>query len=68
MGDNPDFSSLVGQNANDVKDSLLRDYPDVVKIVEIMTPGMPITEDYCPTRLRLFVDRNGVIHKTPVLG
>lgn len=33
MGDNPDFSNLVGQNANDVKDSLLRDYPDVVKIV-----------------------------------
>lgn len=36
--------------------------------VEIIGPDEFVPEDYCPTRLRLFVDKDGVIIRPPRLA
>lgn len=69
MSANPGKSSwpeLVGVLATLAANQISRDRPDVA--VEVLPPGAPLTPDYNAERVRVFMDNNAVVIKTPVIG
>ncbi|KAF8774973.1 hypothetical protein HU200_005021 [Digitaria exilis] len=43
-----------------------KDGPDVS--VKVLPPGAPLTPEFNPERVRVFIDLNGLVAQVPVIG
>jgi hypothetical protein len=43
-----------------------QDRPDVS--VEVLPPGAPLTPEFNPERVRVFIDLNGLVAQVPIIG
>uniref|UniRef100_J3MTD3 Subtilisin inhibitor 1 n=1 Tax=Oryza brachyantha TaxID=4533 RepID=J3MTD3_ORYBR len=60
------WPELVGVLATLAATQISRDRPDVA--VEVLPPGALLTPDVNDKRVRVFIDNNGLVAKTPVVG
>ncbi|TVU33595.1 hypothetical protein EJB05_25420, partial [Eragrostis curvula] len=60
------WPELLGVLATLAANQIGRDRPDVA--VEVLPPGAPLTPDYNPLRVRVFMDNNAVVIQIPVIG
>ena len=60
------WPELVSVQATLAATAIAHDRPDVA--VEVLPPGAPIIPDYNPKRVRVFIDNNSIVTKTPVIG
>ncbi|RCV05711.1 hypothetical protein SETIT_1G105500v2 [Setaria italica] len=60
------WPELVGVLATLAATAIAHDRPDVS--VEVLPPGSPIIPDFNPSRVRVFIDNNAIVTKTPVIG
>ena len=54
-GKKSSWPELVGKSIEEAKKVILKDRPDV-KTVEVFPVGTPVTGDFLPDRVRIFVD------------
>ncbi|KAI5021185.1 hypothetical protein ZWY2020_055030 [Hordeum vulgare] len=60
------WPELVGVLATLAATQIALDRPDVA--VEVLPPGAPLTPDYNPERVRVFIDNSGIVSQTPTIG
>mmetsp|Transcript_25747 Transcript_25747/g.41577 ORF Transcript_25747/g.41577 Transcript_25747/m.41577 type:complete len:130 (+) Transcript_25747:2612-3001(+) len=60
------WPELVGKTPEDAKACIRRERPDIVDI-DFVQAGACVTEDYCFTRVRIFIDSN-IVSEVPMVG
>ena len=60
------WPELLGVLATPAVTAIAHDRPDVS--VEVLPPGSPVIPDFNPTRVRVFIDSNGIVNQVPVIG
>jgi len=60
------WPEVVGISGEDAKKKIEAEYPDLK--VLIMSENSIFTADYNVKRVRVFVDSNGKVTKTPIIG
>eukprot|EP00275_Glaucocystis_incrassata_P000260 EC118467.1.p2 GENE.EC118467.1~~EC118467.1.p2 ORF type:complete len:100 (+),score=17.51 EC118467.1:134-433(+) len=61
-----EWPHLVGQHVEKVKEAILAEFPGLNII--IVPKDLVVTMDYRETRVRLFVDENNIVMRTPRTG
>jgi hypothetical protein len=62
----PDWEELVGKTGVEVEEFIRKQRPDVK--TAIIPDGTPVTQDFKPSRVRIFVDANNKVIRRPVFG
>jgi len=62
-GPKTSWPEVVGLSVEEAKKVILKDKPDADIVV--LPTGSPVTMDYCPNRVRIFVD---TVAQTPHVG
>lgn len=60
------WPELLGVLATTAATTIARERPDVS--VEVLPPGSPVIPDFNPTRVRVYIDNNGIVNQVPVVG
>ncbi|KAF6987272.1 hypothetical protein CFC21_004929 [Triticum aestivum] len=60
------WPELVGILASLAATQIAHDRPAAA--IEVLPTGVPVTPDYNLERVRVFIDLNGIVAKTPVIG
>jgi len=60
------WQELLGVLATPAATTIAHERPDVS--VEVLPPGSPVIPDFTPTRVRVFIDNNGIVDQVPVIG
>ena len=60
------WQELLGVLATPAATTIAHERPDVS--VEVLPPGSPVIPDFNPTRVRVFIDNNGIVNQVPVIG
>ncbi|XBI15907.1 hypothetical protein VPH35_058248 [Triticum aestivum] len=63
-GKKASWPELVGKSIEEAKKTIMKDRPDV-KNIEVFPVGTPVTGDFRPDRVRIFVD---TVAETPRIG
>jgi len=66
MSDKRSWPELVGVTGEEAKDAILNERPGL--LILIVKDGASVTFDYCESRVRIFVDDNGIVTKAPCTG
>lgn len=60
------WPELVGVPATPVVMKIKQDRPDVA--VEVLPPGAPLTPEFNPLRVRVFIGLDGLVAQVPIIG
>jgi len=60
------WPELLGVLATPAATTIAHERPDVS--VEVLPPGSPVIPYFNPTRVRVFIDNNGIVDQVPVIG
>ena len=60
------WQELLGVLATPAATTIAHERPDVS--VEVLPPGSPVIPDFNPTRVRVFIDNNGIVDQVPFIG
>nr|CAB3503762.1 unnamed protein product [Digitaria exilis] len=60
------WPELLGSPATQAVMKIKKDRPDVS--VKVLPPGAPLTPEFNPERVRVFIDLNGLVAQVPVIG
>nr|P83472.2 RecName: Full=Chymotrypsin inhibitor; Short=LTCI; Flags: Precursor [Lumbricus terrestris]AAV35366.1 chymotrypsin inhibitor precursor [Lumbricus terrestris] len=60
------WPELVGETLEEAKAQILEDRPDAV--IKVQPEHSPVTYDYRPSRVIIFVNKDGNVAETPAAG
>lgn len=61
------FKDMIGHPGEEMKANIQHHHPEITE-VHVVPQGSPVTMDFRPDRVRIYVDENGLVVKAPRPG